>query len=230
MGRLACTCAKTMNRRSILAELALLAFAAASIGCQRRAGVGPAFATAPELPPPAQRPDGITFDPAAQWPPAADTATTHTPVAVLQPPLPDKAVAAVLSAFFRSIVDNDTRAMANLLTDDAIAATGSGGSVSPLLDAWRARMRRFSYRKLAGQAVYDPTAVEVYRYADLADGQPGQPARPPAMTPSDLLARVPMAAPQIGSDRLFGDQIVFLLRPADGRLQIRAASEDFRLP
>jgi hypothetical protein len=201
---------------------------AAGLGCHQPAGVGPIFATAAELPAQPRRPDGFAVDPSAELPASSDAARTGDPVAVLRPPVPDKAVHGVLSAFFRSIARDDADAMADLLTGDAVATSRSRGGTLALLDHWRARMRRLSYRKAV--AVYDDVEVEIYRYDDLGTLRPGRPIRPPTMIRSDLLARVPIAAARVGNERLFGDEILFLLRRDSDGLRIREVAEDFQLP
>jgi hypothetical protein len=224
-----------MKRPPILSDPTVFALASAGllsacIGCRQPSGIGPVFATSPELAPQPRRPDGVAVDPAPGLPPSSDTSMTREPIVVLQPPLPDKAVLAVLSAFFRSIASDDLDTMADLLTSDAGTTAKWKGSAPPLLEHWRARMRRLPYKKVAPDLVFSPAQVEIYRYDDLAAARPGRPVRPPIMIRSDLLARVPIATARVGHDRLFGDEILFLLRLDRGRLRIREAAEDFQLP
>jgi len=211
-------------------SLAAAGLVAAYPGCGRPSGSGPAFATSPELPASARRPDGVVVDPAPELPAPSNSAGTHEPLAVLEPPPSAKAVLAVVSAFFRSIVNEDLDAMAGLLTGDAIAPTRSKSGSQPLLEHWRARMRHLSYRKISGVALYDDAQIEIYRYDDLATLGFGRPSRPPLMIRSDLLARVPIAAARVSNSRFFGDEMLLLLRPENGRLRIREVAEDFQLP
>jgi hypothetical protein len=224
-----------MTRSTNLSDPGFFALAsagvlAACLSCQPSTGIGPVFPTSAELPTSPRRPDGVAVDPAAQLPPSSDIARPHDPIAVLRPPLPDKAVLAVIAAFFRSVVNDDVQGLADLITNDATITTRSKAAAPPLLDHWRARMRRISYRKLADQPVYDSAQVEIYRYDDLATARPGRPVRPSTMTRSDLLAQAPVTTSKLGHERLFGDDIVFLLRQENDGLRIREVTEDFQLP
>jgi len=89
---------------------------------------------------------------------------------------------------------------------------GTGGAIGAL-DHWRARLRRGQYRKLASEIVYQDPDVETYRYDELSVAGTERPARPAAMDRTDLLLRVPILTTRVGSDRLFGDEMRFVLRP-----------------
>jgi hypothetical protein len=218
-----------MARSPILPLFALCAVVAVSLGCRQPSGIGPVFATSSEPPQP-QPANRIAVDPAPELPPSSDSAKTHEPVLVLYPPLPEKAVHTIISAFFSSIANEDMDALAALLTADASATGKARGAAPSLLDYWRARMRRYSYRKIATDLIYNAVEVEIYRYDDLDAVRPGRPIRQPTMIRSDVLVRVPIATARVGHDRLFGDEILFVLRRDQGVLRIREVSEDFQLP
>lgn len=202
----------------------------ASSGCGRRPASGPVFPTSAELPATARRPDGVVVDPEPELPAPSEATRTEASLAVLRAPLAEKLARAVVFAFFRCVVSEDVDAMAELLTSDAAAPTKSRASTPSLLDHWRGRIRHLKYRLLAAETVYDETRIEIYRYGDLEAALPGRPARPPSMTASDLLARVPISTVRAGSDRLFGDEIVFVLHRDKYRYRIRETIEDFQLP
>jgi hypothetical protein len=46
------------------------------------------------------------------------------------------------------------------------------------------------------------------------------------MRPGDLYVRVPIATPRVGSDQLFGDILVLLLRREEGRLKIAGQADE----
>jgi hypothetical protein len=50
------------------------------------------------------------------------------------------------------------------------------------------------------------------------------------MAPGDVLLRIPMRVVQNATERLFGSDLTFVLRPSRGRLRIRQVIEDFQLP
>ncbi len=91
-------------------------------------------------------------------------------------------------------------------------------------------MRHFRYRSLANEVLYQDADVELYRYDDLETFAVGRPQRPAEMARTDLLLRVPMLVVRAGSDRAFGDDLLFLLRRDKDRFRIRQIMEDFQLP
>jgi len=191
---------------------------------------GPSFATTTDVPDAPRRPDGVVVDPSPELPPSLDVAEPSSSLVALKPPLPVKAARSAVAAFFRAVVAEDTEGLSDLLTPDANAPNKSRGVAPGLLDVWRGRLRHFRYRALAGEALYQESDIEFYRYDDLETLVPGRPLRPVEMTRADLLLRVPMLVVRAGSDRVFGDDILFLLRRDRDRFRIRQLVEDFQLP
>jgi hypothetical protein len=211
---------------SFLASIALVSCAAQKPSTKE----GPTFATAADLPEGPRRPDGVAVDPSPELPKPAEGAETAQALVALKPPLPEKAARSVVAAFFRAIVSEDLEALSDLATPDANAPSKSRGSSASIVDHWRGRMRHFRYRTLASEVLYQEADVEFYRFDDLETLLVGRPQRPPEMTRSDLLLRVPMLVVRAGSDRAFGDEIVFLLRRDRDRFRIRQVLEDFQMP
>jgi hypothetical protein len=198
--------------------------------CSSSAPRGPSFATLTELPQEPRRPDGVVVDPSPELPVAAEAADRGNGIVALKPPLPDRAARAMVAAFMRSIVQENVEALTELSAIDAtVAARGRTGAPS-LVDHWRARMRHFRYRTLAGEVLYRDADIELYRYEDLETPLPGRPLRPPEMVRTDVLLRVPILVVRAGSERVFGDDILFHLRRDKGRYVIRQLVEDFQLP
>jgi len=196
----------------------------------REARRGPLFPTAPELPDAPRRPDGVVVDPSPELPEAAQSGDASSALVALQAPLPEKAARAVVAAFFRAVVAEDLEALADLTTPDASTPSKARGGSSGVLDHWRGRMRHFRYRSLANEVLYQDADVELYRYDDLETIAVGRPQRPAEMARTDLLLRVPMLVVRAGSDRAFGDDLLFLLRRDKDRFRIRQIMEDFQLP
>jgi hypothetical protein len=200
-----------------------------AVACGPRAGQGPGFATATDLPDVPRRPDGVVVDPSSELPIVEDTADVASAIVALKPPLPGKAARIVVAAFFHAITGEDLDALSDLLTPDANAPSRSRSGSTTMVDHWRARMRHFHYRTLANDTLYQDADIELYRFDDLETLAAGRPLRPPEMTRSDLLVRVPMLVVRAG-DRVFGDEIVFVLRRDKERFRIRQILEDFQLP
>jgi hypothetical protein len=217
-----------MIRRSNSADLWPLALLAAA--CSSSAPRGPSFATLTEFPEEPRRPDGVVVDPSPELPPAAEAADKGNGIVALKPPLPDRAARAVVAAFLRAVVGENIEALSEMVTNDAtLSARGRTGAPS-LIDHWRARMRHFHYRTLVGEILYQEADIELYRYEDLETPLPGRPLRPPEMAPPDVLLRVPILVVRAGSERVFGDDILFHLRRDKGKYVIRQLIEDFQLP
>jgi hypothetical protein len=217
-----------MIRRSNSAEFWPLALLAAA--CTSSAPRGPSFATLTELPEEPRRPDGVVVDPSPELPAAAEAADKTGGLVALKPPLPDRAARAMVAAFLRAVVSENVEALSELTTNDAtVSARGRTGAPS-LVDHWRARLRHFRYRTLASEILYQEADIELYRYEDLDVPLPARPLRPPEMAPLDVLLRVPILVVRAGSERVFGDEILFHLRRDKGRYVIRQLIEEFQLP
>jgi hypothetical protein len=218
------------SKSSGFRTISVSAVAALLVACGSRPSRGPGFATATELPEGPRRPDGVVVDPSPELPAAREVADPGAALVALKPPLPDKAARSVVGAFFRAIVTEDLEALGDLVTSDANAPSKTRGGAPGMIDHWRGRMRHFRYKALASEVLYQEADVEFYRYDDLETAVPGRPPRPPDMLRSDVLLRVPMLVVRAGSDRVFGDEIVFLLRRDKDRFRIRQLVEDFQIP
>jgi hypothetical protein len=172
----------------------------------------------------------VVVDPSAELPAATEAADPGAAIVALKPPLPDQTARALVAAFFRAVVGENVEALSELVTSDAsLSARGRTGTPS-LVDHWRARIRHFRYRTLAGEVLYQEADIELYRHEDLETPLPGRPLRPPEMLPGDVILRVPILVVRAGSERVFGDDILFHLRRDKGRYLVRQLIEDFQLP
>ena len=79
-------------------------------------------------------------------------------------------------------------------------------------------------RAFLGVEVARVDRIERYAYDDL--GGPGAPARPAEMREGEILVRVPVATPRMGSDRSLGDVVVLLLRRDGERFLIAAFGQE----
>ncbi|MDB5212306.1 MAG: hypothetical protein JWO86_233 [Myxococcaceae bacterium] len=183
---------------------------------------GAALETATEMPKAPRRPDGVVLDTPPALPAAADRATASGIVA-LREPLADKDVEDVVRAYVRAFEREDIDALVQLLAQDA-SPLGRAGTKTQLVDLWRTKMKNFEYQKLAGVEVARVAQIEKHDYDAL--GASGGPVRPTEMRPGDLYVRVPIATPRVGTDQLFGDVLILLLRREEGRLKIAGQSDE----
>jgi len=169
-----------------------------------------------------RRPDGVVLEPPPALPAPADRAPASGIVA-LREPLADKDVEDVVRAYVRAFEREDIDALIQLLAQEA-SPLGRAGGKSQLIDLWRTKIKNFEYQKLAGVEVARVAQIEKHTYDTL--GASGGPIRPPEMRPGDLYVRVPIATPRVGSDQLFGDFLILLLRREDGRLKIAGQADE----
>jgi hypothetical protein len=174
----------------------------------------------------------VALDPASTPPPPTNQADVDDSVVTLRTPLGIGAALDVVDEFFRRVVAEDSEALSELLTRDALAIhTGSGGSGQPPSAGlwWEQRFRRLEYGKLAGEPVYRESDLQIFRAED-ALAAPQHPAIQPAtLDDQDVVIRVPIATARVATDRLLGDEIVVWLRRDGPRFRIYRLLEDFQL-
>jgi hypothetical protein len=207
---------RTSNQFSVAAHVAALLVALTAC-----AGSGP-LETVTEMPKAPRRPDGVVLEPPPAMPPPSDRASA-TGVVALREPLADKDVEDVVRAYVRAFEREDIDALAQLLAQDA-APLGRAGGKTQLIELWRSKMKNFEYQKLAGVEVVRVAQIEKHSYETLSTS--GGPSRPTEMRPGDLYVRVPIATPRIGTDQLFGDIVVLLLRREESRLKIAGQADE----
>jgi hypothetical protein len=201
------------SRRSKLCSLAFVA-----------ACGGGGLPTATELPKAPRHPDGVALEPPPALPTAVDRAEARGVVA-LREPLADKDVEDVVRAYILGFErEDDGQALIQLLAQESASLGRPGSGRQQLIDLWRTKKKTLDYSRLAGLEVARFSLIERYTFDML--GTSGAPSRPPEMRPGDLFVRVPIATPRVGSDRLFGDVLVLLLRREEGRLKIAGQSDE----
>jgi len=197
-----------------------------------------------------RHPDGVAIDPASAPPPARYRATVDEGLVTLRTPLGVDLAIATVETLFRKIVREDTEGLDALFTRDAHVVTSAGGGNPAQMNGatywWEQRFRRLDYTKLAGEPIYRPSEMEVYRGEDLGAserpsagaGDPppaplpgtGQALRGEALGETDVVIRVTIATPRIGQERLLGDEMVFWLRRDGDVYKVYRTFEDFQLP
>jgi hypothetical protein len=188
------------------------------------------FATASALPSGPRRPDGVAVDLQGSMPPASTRAATQDGLVALREPVDMTGALQPVRQFFESVSREDGVAMRGLLTFDAqsFMPSGPGSSGMRVEDAWDRRFSKFDYKATGPEPVYRETSVETYRYKDLDEAEGDRPQRPMVMDPQDVLIRVPIEIRRVGVDRVFGDEILFVVRRVEGAFRIRALVEDFQ--
>ncbi len=175
-------------------------------------------------------PDGVAVDLEGALPSPADSATTDSALVSLREPASLEGALEIVRAFFHAVRHGDMPALRQTLWPDAsFAPLGAAGG--PPADAqWDRRLRKFDYRILSGSTLFLDSSVEVYRYDDFDHLVGDRPSRPALMTRNDVLVRVPIDTTRIGVDRVFGDEMQFVVRQVDRTFRIQAIFEDFQAP
>jgi hypothetical protein len=129
--------------------------------------------------------------------------------------------------FLRAAVNETPEKMEPLLAPQAFVETGSGRQ--PVRAFWQSRFTVLDYTELRGQLLFREAELETFRAEDLAR-LPAK--RRPALelAADEIAVKVPIRVSWAGRSRLFGDELVFRLRPAGAGYEIAQITEDFRLP
>jgi hypothetical protein len=195
----------------------LLAFVVL-VGCG-----GSGLDTATEMPKAPRRPDGVALEPPPALPAASDHAEARGVVA-LREPLADKDVEDVVRAYIRGFEREDEQSLVQLLAQEAVPIGRPGGAKQQLIESWHTRLKSYEYQRLAGTEVARFSEIERMNYETV--GAHPTFMRPNEMRPGDLYVRVPILTPRLGSEQLFGDVLVLLLRREDGRLKIAGQADE----
>jgi len=179
--------------------------------------------TVVEVPAAPRHPDGVVLELPAALPLATDSAPARGVVA-LREPLADEALNDVVRDYLRAWIAENRAEIEQMLTLDCASLDAVRQSRSSLLETFKGRMNNLDYKRLAGVEIARLDRIERADYAGL--GLPGAPPRPPEMRRGDLLVRVPIATPRIGSEQLFPEVLVLLLRREEGRYRIAGIGEE----
>lgn len=176
-------------------------------------------------------PDGVALDPlSAPTPPTSRGESPSPGPVALRPPLPIEAAVGVLRRSLEAITQQDMAALQPLLAPRGAWLNPQSNTSAPLATHFRERIRRLDYGQLTGIPLIREADAEVYTADDLAGAPPGRPPRPQEMKPEDVLLKVRILTPRLGADRLFGDELLVLLRPEQGSYQILRWQEEFQIP
>lgn len=203
---------------------------AAGLGCS---SASPAlFPTGEDGPRSPRRPDGVVIDPESAPPPARDRAVADDGMVTLRSPLGPEVALETVRELFRRIVARNMDNLSELFTQSAQpinSIQGGYGVPDKAWDWWSQRSKRLDYTKLSGEVLFRDSEIEIFRAAD-AIGAPPHPAiRTDALDDGDVILRVTMLAGTSGTDRFFGDTILFWLRRDGDTYKIYRQLEDFQL-
>lgn len=173
-----------------------------------------------------RRVPGVAVDPNAELPSAENEAEADG-IVVLRQPTDPEAARRVVRRFFRALIDESEQQLNEVLREHAYILLGRRGR-QRARSFWLNRFRRLDYDSVAGKLIYRQSDVEVYTADQLrALGRRGRFRLWPGN--EGLLIRVPIAAPKHAGERLFGDEMLFVLQPSANGYVIAEIAEDFQL-
>jgi hypothetical protein len=159
-------------------------------------------------------------------PKAAESATADHGIVVLTEPVDTRAARRVVEAFFAAIVDEALDDL-GVLCEASATQIGSRSRKERLVASWQRRFERLDYRSLSTEVFYRPSEMEIHTARDAAAVRSFRflPAPPKG---AEVLIRTPIVG--ANASRLFGGDLVFLLKPGGAGYKIAEVFEDFRLP
>ncbi len=199
---------------------------ALAVGCGAQRG---SLQTTTTLDASPRRAPGIAVDPAPELPAPTRVAHPEQGIVVLRAPQDPEAAREVVRGFFRAVGHGSIDELRPLVAQDAWLSAGAMAGRQKALQYWETRLSRLDYGALGGAAVFREGELETYRAADLSALRPPR-ALGVVAQGDDVVVRVPITAPKYGKTRLFGDEIVFVLRPRGNRYAIVDMAEEFTLP
>lgn len=189
----------------------------------------PSFETAKSPKDEPRRPDGVAVDLQGSLPEAQPVGSTDEGLLPLKEPVDPSLALHAIRRFFRAVSNEDLDNLVEGVAADAQQLPLGSGSGMPVERHWDRRFRKFDYA--AGvELPYRESTVETYRFEDLDGSLPNRPLRPAGMTPQDVLVRVPIARTHFGLDRVFGEEMLFVLRWQGSQFEIQTVYEDFVAP
>ncbi len=212
-------------RRKPFVGLGLAALGASLSSCATHPARFETSSSKPEKP---RRPPAVFVDRSFALP-EPDTRKSGDALVVLVPPVDSESAKQLVSDFFRALTSEDTGRLEALFAEGAMQQTPRGTESRAAQSYWERRLARLDYAVLSAQPLYRPSDVRVVRAGDLEHLPESE--RPPfSLESRELALSVPLVTTRAGKERVFGDELSFLIREESGELRIARIAEDFRLP
>jgi hypothetical protein len=197
-----------------------LAFLVACAGARPAVVDAPGASASAASPP--RRPDAVVVEPPAALPAVAARAPARGVIA-LREPMAGDAVSAVVEQVAEAWQLGSLEGLLAPLTGDAGPLEARARGRAALVEGWRQRLHAHEYARLAGVDLFRPERMERWTWDEL--GSSDAPARPADMRPDELYVRAPFEVTHIANEKVFGDVMVLVLRPEDGRYKVSAYGE-----
>lgn len=174
-----------------------------------------------------RRAPGVAEQRSEVLPEPASSGSSRDQWLVLRAPAAGGLAREAVRDFLRAAVNEAPERMDPLLDPQAIVDTGSGKQ--PARAFWQSRFTVLDYTELRGQLLFRETDLETFHAEDLGRLPVGR-RLTIELAADEIAVRVPIRVSWAGRARLFGDELLFRLRPTGARYEITEIDEDFRLP
>jgi hypothetical protein len=161
-------------------------------------------------------------------PKSASSASTDQGVVVLAEPVDTRSARRVVDEFFAAVVNESIDDLALLCEPTAqFKVSPRSHSRNGLVMFWQKRFEGLDYRALVTEVFYRSGEMEVHTASDAAALSSSR-SLPVLPKGAEVLVRTPIVGQSFS--RLFGTDLVFLLKPGPTGYKIAEVFEDFRLP
>jgi len=192
-----------------------------AVGCASRGG--PAFETVTTLPDEPRVPAGAEVERTTSLPAPSDDAETGDGLVVLRAPIDPRLARATVEGFFRALLEESPSSLDTVLAPDAVVQVGSRRE--PARGYYVGRFVRLDYRSLHGETLYRSADVETWDGGGRSTSGASAPLAPRA---DEIVVQVHIIVVWGGRPRVFGDDLVFRLKPRGTGFVIQEIVEDFR--
>ncbi|MEZ4224078.1 MAG: hypothetical protein R3B13_24230 [Polyangiaceae bacterium] len=187
------------------------------------------FETTTEVDDDPRRAPGVAIDPASELPAPRQSSDTSAGVAQLESPADTARARQAVKSYFESMLRGSYSDLEPLVDDQAWFNGGPSGGRQRARYFLQARLSRIDYTRLSIASLYREAEVETYRGEDLQRLASSR-TIPHSVSGHDVLVHVRITTPRVGRERLFGDEVSFVLRPAEQGFSIVEIIEEFQLP
>jgi hypothetical protein len=166
---------------------------------------------------------GTPVDPSSQLPVAVELAGSDDGAVSLRAPLGRDGAIELGRRIVGAIVSKTPDALASDL-EETVEILGFDPSYpmmrTQIISDYFIRGRVKPYEQLDAERVFRAEDVQLFAAREL--GRAGRPARPSMMTDDELMIRVRVQTPRVGTDTLFDDELLFVVARSGDQLKVRA--------
>ena len=167
-----------------------------------------------------RQPDGVMVEPEPAIASVRLRASASSALTTLVEPVRDEQVEALVRRLVEACVKEDMEGFASQFASDAglLDLTGGVGTKAALLDSWRRRFASLDYTRLKGLEVIRPERLGRHAPEEI-------PWRLGQLERTEFVVVVPFEVQRVGSEKLFPDRWILVLRRDPGGLRVTGLGE-----